>query len=72
MIEQLTVSVSSFEVNNQKLQKEKDKLVQILEEKTLQESQRQFNALSMNATDSKENECGTNSMKMPFVSCLKL
>ncbi|CAO1442067.1 unnamed protein product [Diamesa hyperborea] len=72
MIEQLTISVSSFEANNQKLQRENDNLEQLLEAKTLQDSQRQFDTYMRNGTDSKENDCGMNSIIMPLVSSLKL
>lgn len=71
MIEQLTISVSSFEVNNIKLRTENDKLQQMLEAKTVQDSLRQLNVLTINGTDSKENIRGMNS-KTQSVSHLQL
>lgn len=71
MIEQLTISVSYFEVNNQKLRTENDKLEQMLEPKTSQDYLKQMNVLTINGTDSKENIRGNNS-KMLLVSHLQL
>lgn len=69
MIEQITISMSSFEVQNQELRREKDSLQQLLEAKTLQDSQKQL-SFALNEMGAKENIPRHNS-KMP-VSPLKL
>lgn len=63
MIEQITISVSSFEVQNQELRRQNDNLQQLLEAKTLQDSQRQL--------ETKENNPRLSS-KTSLVSPLKL
>lgn len=70
MIEQITISVSSFEVQNEELRREKNDLQVLLQKaKKLPPSQGPF-LFELNQTDSKENIPRNNS-KIP-VSTLKL